>query len=108
MDKPKKRKRLLKLWELDKRCYWCGCETVLVFRPPSMRKDRFLRIKNEANFHHLRTKYEDRTDEGVPFSVLACYECCHRREQETTKARPIEELHQRSSHGHRENKVSNE
>lgn len=101
MEGPRKRRRLLKLWEADPRCHWCQQPTIIIFRPQRVDGGVIKRLPvlpNEATTDHLNDRYGERpvVTDGTETTVLSCYECNHRRGQEATAARPIEELWKRS------------
>jgi len=94
------RRRLISLWRADRRCYWCGRETVLrVFprcakssvRPPPS-------CPEQATIDHLYSRLSGKRQQtyNTETTVLACYECNQRRCREEQAALPVSELHRRS------------
>jgi hypothetical protein len=70
------RKRRDKLWiEKDKKCYWCGIDTVL----PQRGNNRALPTPNLATLDHLRTRMDHNRTEpnntNEERSVLSCWRC---------------------------------
>ena len=79
----------LKLWQADKRCYWCRRETKLInvteIQGPA---DPLM-----ATIDHLVSRYSpQRWVKRDKTKVLACYECNARRGMEETKKLSKEEL----------------
>ena len=75
-------------------CYWCGKE-VKIYSYKHHGKSPL----DMATLDHLRTRYNPERQILSPHkeqTVLACWECNHRRGEEDTKNIPIEELHRRS------------
>jgi 5-methylcytosine-specific restriction endonuclease McrA len=93
-------KRRDKLFSLHPFCHWCGKEVHLY---PHLRGRGRKRPLDEATLDHLRSRYN--TERQIPSwdkeqTVLACWECNHRRGEEETKNMPPDELHNRSGrHG---------
>lgn len=85
------RKRKEKLWNENRHCYWCGCETLLI-------NDPHIKTPNPrmATLDHLRDRYDP--SRWIPNTsneirtVLACYQCNHGRGREKTDSLSKEEL----------------
>ena len=78
-------------------CYWCG-------RPVKMyvHSQHETPPPDQATLDHIRTRYnpERHMPSDKEQTVLACWECNHKRGEEDTQNMPLEELHNRSKrHG---------
>lgn len=97
MARPKengRQRRIFNLWCKSPFCNWCGRVTVLIFRTDGIKMPM---RKDEATLDHLNDRYGERPNvQGVETTVLACWECNGKRGHEATKARPVEELWERS------------
>ena len=85
-----------KLWQQDKRCYWCKRFTKLLSIPEiSGKADPLL-----ATLDHIYSRYSPkrfiRAKNGEVRKVLACYECNSRRAREETSKLSKEELVKRA------------
>ena len=100
--KGRNRRRLIKLWLEDYRCFWCKRPTILVVVPPGEFRD-VPDFSRKATTDHLYSRLDaqrGKAKAGVEQTVLACFECNQRRCCEEQKELPIEELHRRSGrHG---------
>jgi hypothetical protein len=93
----KRRQRTRLFIEQDGKCYYCGCECILMLRiPPTFRPP------NLATLEHL---YDRNTASGkrenVPGTrsfVMACCSCNHERGRASQAALGVEELRRRASH----------
>lgn len=97
----RKRRRLVLLWLRDSRCYWCGIETALYIAAASGTgtQRHAPDAPEKATIDHLHSKLSGKRYEvhdWTELTVLACYECNHRRGKEEQQAVGIEELHRRS------------
>lgn len=80
------RKRRQSLWiKSNKKCYWCGCDTVF----PNPGADNSPKANNLATIEHLRSRFrEDRYEPNHTNEqrlVLACLECNNLRSKLETK-----------------------
>jgi 5-methylcytosine-specific restriction endonuclease McrA len=97
-----KRRKLLRLWEADRRCRWCQRETVLVFRPPGVGHRQFPPRDDESTLDHLHSRYSakrGRVANGEQMIVLACWRCNNDRGRDEERAVPLEELRRRAGNG---------
>lgn len=94
------RRRLLKLWHEDNRCHFCNQPTILVLAPSGVsgRLRHIVQFAERATIDHLHSRLSGRKtqiNDGTESTVLACYECNQRRNDEEQSALPIDELHRR-------------
>jgi 5-methylcytosine-specific restriction endonuclease McrA len=88
------KKRKLKLFALNPHCHWCGKLTRL-YKHNQHKKTPL----DAATLDHLRSRYNPERLIPSPDkeqTVLACWECNHKRGEQETKETPPEELHRRS------------
>jgi 5-methylcytosine-specific restriction enzyme A len=99
MDYRRKKRRVKRLWQENPRCFWCGQITIL----PRKFKHHEKIPRNLATLDHLRSRLNENRCEPNPNnrerSVLSCWQCNFERGNREVKNLPIEELHNRSSHG---------
>lgn len=99
MSRLSQKRRKFNLWQQDSRCYWCGCETLLIYRPPTICNKKFPKLDNEATLDHLYSAINGPRPVEDYTCVLACNSCNHKRGQETEQAVGLDELHKRAG-GH--------
>ena len=96
------RRRLIKLWLEDNGCHFCGRPTILVVSPGELKGKcrQITHFPERATIDHLNSKLSVtriQRHDGVPQTVLACYECNQRRSREEQAALPPQELRRRSA-----------
>lgn len=100
-DNERMRRRLIRLWLADRRCYFCRRPTVLVVSPGGRKptnKKNLDHFPERASIDHLHSRFSENRKQlhGIETTVLACYECNQRRGREEQAAIPTEELNRRS------------
>ena len=75
MRKSNNRKRVHRLWDISKKCFWCGKETVL------QESGLGVAQPNTATYDHLyhRTEPQRKLKQFKDLGVLACYACNQKR-----------------------------
>lgn len=100
--------RIMRLWQRSPRCRWCGCLTVLIFRPSKQPGQRLPNIGYpycEATLDHLYSRLDGRrghVTDGTEVTVLACRQCNHQRGALEVAQRPLEELRREAAKGYEE------
>lgn len=75
-----KRRRLRKLWDQNPNCHWCGKKTVLPKRRVGGPASHDLATIDHINSRFKKERFDN--PNNLPNTVLACYECNHRRGEE--------------------------
>ncbi len=77
------RRRKIKLWLEDCRCYWCRQPTILVVCPSGMKnQERYIpSFSKQATIDHLNHRQGGKRKQiyNVETTVLACRECNEKR-----------------------------
>ena len=92
----RQRKQKINFWERDKRCYWCGRETILTNEPHMEAANPLMATIDHLFSRHTLQRYVSNS-KNERRHVLACYECNHRRNNEEMKKIPLKELHARGN-----------
>jgi len=90
-------RRIMSLWRQNSCCHWCGCQTIVVFRPPKifgLPLLKFQPVPFEATIDHLYSRFDGRRRQtwGEETTVLACWRCNNQRARVEQEQRPIVEL----------------
>ena len=95
MSHEKRRRRLAKLHQRDPHCHWCRQPTVF------LRIHTKHTIRNRATFDHLDDRFDPMRGRlhGQERSVLACWDCNHKRAQKR-QAECVALQRQKSQAGH--------
>lgn len=96
-----KRRRLVRLWLKKSTCHWCGRETALyVAATDGTGTQRHAPdVPEKATIDHIHSKLSGKryeVQDWTELTVLACFECNHKRGAEEQAALGTEELRRRS------------